>query len=371
MKRVFNDLGRFILLSAFALTLSAAVLISYPMRDVKAYVEETKNSDGTYTYTDSDTNESVTSKWKDGYAEKYIGKEEAACVIETKSYYNVIDLYTTLDVARLGNFRTNSDKLKVKVMYSHENNYGLDNADTSSCWIITPDGKKLYKDIYGNRKEFNASTEQEILKTNKFEAKGSYKIRLYTKKAGKYVFSYDALDHNGNVITTKTVKVVAKEDTDPIKEATFAGKRFYVSNVGKQKGLKTDLYNIKGGYNTKKSGKLKIIMNKGYKIKKIEMGYQHVERSKASTDDKWTNSFADVTWKTIKNGRKIKLNSENVYSYFDKYEKKSNEKAPGGYDIYSDENHGQISTTYIRVTYYDTKSKRTERTQLSINRNIK
>ncbi len=371
MKRAYVNPRRVILLSAFALSLSAAVSVNCPMGYVKAYVEETRNPNGTYTYTDSDTNESVTTMIRDGYADTYIGKEEAVCEIETKSYYNVLTLYTTLDVAKFANFRTNNGKLKTKLMYKHESNYGLDNADTSSCWIIGTDGKRYYKDIYGNRKQYNASTEQEILKTNKYKAHGSYKIRLYAKKAGKYEFSYDVLDHNGNVITTKTVKIVAKEDNDPIKEATFAGKRFYVSNAGKQKGLRNDLYEGKGLYNTKKSGKVRITMNKGYKIKKIEVGYQHVERSNGSTEDKWSNKFADVAWRTIKNGKKIRLNKEDAYPYFDSYERKANTKAPGGYDIYSDENHGQGSTTYIRVTYYDKKTKTTGRKQLSINRHIK
>ena len=63
MKRVFAKPGRIIFLSALTLTLSSTISMSFPEGHVKAYVEETQNPDGSYTYTDSDSNESITSKW--------------------------------------------------------------------------------------------------------------------------------------------------------------------------------------------------------------------------------------------------------------------------------------------------------------------
>lgn len=340
------------------------------MDHVKAYVEEVKNADGTYTYTDSDTGESINSKWQDSYARELVCKELSTWTIETKSYTNVINLDTPMDVAKFDNFRSNNESLKIKVMYRKESNYGKTWYGSNYLYVDTPDGQKIFKDIHGNRKNRQNALE-DIWKTNKYEAYGIYKIRLYTNKTGKYEFSYDALDHDGNVIATKTIHVVAKKDGDPIKEATFAGRRFYESNARLQAGIKTNLYKGKNATWSIKSGKIKIKMNKGYKLKKLELGYRGLVRDEGSTNDKWSNSLANISWKTIKNGKKIKLYTNDTNPAFDSYEKKQNPNAPGGYDIYKDVNKGSYASTYIRVTYFDKANGSTERVELHLITRIK
>lgn len=368
MKRVFIKTKRVILLSMSAMLLSQAVPGALGGGSVKAYVEEKENLDGTYTYTDTDTGETVTAVDNRQSINPLIKKELDTWTIETESYLNNITLNTSLDVARLGNFRTNSDALKIKIMRKHECNYGLDGYERNYFYVETPDGF-YYRDINGNRKKID---HDEIRKTNKYEGLANYRIRLYTKKTGKYQFSYDALDHDGNVIATKTIRIVAKKDASPIKEATFGGKRFYVSNARRQEGFTEDLYNKKtAGYTSKKSGKLKVIMNKGFKLKKLEIGYKDIQRLFNSTEDEWYSTETDVIWRTVTNGKKIKLQKPVKQTMLDRYIKKPHTQAPDGYRISEYEGQSYIDTEYVRVTYYDKKDKSTKRMVINLDRLVK
>ncbi len=337
---------------AFALTFTGSI-------NAKAYIEESWNeSQKLHYYYNTDTNDScVSTKSKDHATYAYVYPEENTKTISTESYdsSNGIKLYTSYDVARFGNFRTNKKALKFKVVRKVEDNY-----TNSEYYVTGTDGKKYCKNVFGNKSEYSAATEAEAAKTNKYHAYGEYSILFNTKKTGTFKFYYDALDQNGNVILTKTVKVIAKEDGQPIKEATFAGKRFYVNDYGKYKGIETNLYTSKDrAYTTKSSGKLKFKMNNGFKLRKIEVGYYPMGYTKNSTVDHWTLTQKDIVWTEVKNGKKITLNDTD--EGFCSYEKDIRHITGRGYRTSSSQTLNQRATTTIRVTYYDKKNKTTKR----------
>ncbi len=314
-------------------------------------------------YNNTDTNDSCIAKDSgDHAANAYVSEKVKTKTITTKYYGqgNLVDLYTSYDVAGFGNFRTNKKALKVKLFSRTEDNY----SDTV-CYVNGTDGKKYCKDIYGNKKEYSAAVAAEAEKTNRYHAYGEYSIMLLTKKTGTYKLYYDALDQDGKVITTKTIKVIAKEDGEPIKEATFAGKRFYVSADSRYKGKEINLYSNKdGGYTTKSSGKLKFKMNKGFSIKKIEVGYNTVGLRDNSTTDSWSVLPKGTVWTEVKNGNKITLSTTDEAG--PSYKKESRYDAPNRTKIYSTESYEQSSRTYIRLTYLDKKNGTTMRKTFTI-----
>ncbi|SEL05387.1 hypothetical protein SAMN04487770_105114 [Butyrivibrio sp. ob235] len=318
-------------------------------------------------FINSDTNDSCVNKNSGDHAANAYVCEQIKTKTITTEYYgtkNEITLYTTYDVARFGNFRTNKKVLKHKVTEKVEDNYS-----ESNSYVTGTDGKKYCKDIFGNKQEYSEATIAKAEKTNKFHAYGEYAIRFYTKKAGTYKFYYDALDQDGNVITTKTIKVVAMEDGDPIKEATFAGKRFYVSANTQYKGKETNLYSTKDrAYTTKSSGKLKFKMNKGFKIQKIEVGYTTVGYRDNSTDDSWAIQNKGTVWTEVKNGMKITLSSTDEGKPW--YEKAKRHDAPGQSRIYSTERYEQRARTFIRITYLDKRNGTTGSSTFTIYRLI-
>ncbi|WP_026666193.1 hypothetical protein [Butyrivibrio sp. FC2001] len=348
-----------------AVLLSAAITITLTGSfNAKAY--STVNWSDQYkgnVFYNSDTNDSCVAKdTADHAANAYVADQLKAKTITT-GYYgagNIITIYTPYDVARFGNFKTNKKALKLKVTEKLEDNYS-----ESDSFVSGTDGKKYCKDIFGNKQEYSAETIAKAEKTNKYHAYGKYSINFYTKKAGTYKFSYDALDHDGNVITTRTIKVVAREDGYAIKEATFAGKRFYVSANSRYKGKETNLYSSKdGAYTTKSSGKLKFKMNKGFKIQKIEVGYNTVGYRDNSTTDSWSILPKGTVWTEVKNGKKITLSTTDEGG--PSYEKTKRYDAPTQQKIRSTEIHEQRSTTYIRVTYLDKRNGTTKREMFTI-----
>lgn len=341
-----------------------AGMISGSALNANAYItRDTDRALDAITFTDTDTGEKCTvssSNMRTG--ETYITRAIKAKTITTDVYAegNTVYLDTPYDTARFGNFRSNKKDLKVKVIARQE-----DNSTDLKYYVIGDDGKKYCRNVFGNKLAFTDEVRKEAEKTNKYHAYGSYQIMLYTKKPGTYKFYYDALDHNGNKIITKSFKVIAREDGNPVKEATFAGKRFYVSYNQRYKGITDNLYTAKDGiYTTKKSGKLKIVMNKGFKIKKIEVGYRPVGYTKESRADKWRLECKPYEWTEVKNGRKITLNTTD--EGISDYGRVKKHVAPGGYRVISTESHAKTAMTTIRITYYDKKNKTTDITYLGI-----
>ena len=86
------------------------------------------------------------------------------------------------------------------------------------------------------------------------EERGNATISVYTKKEGSYKLSFD-LYLNGKKKSSHTITIYSKSDS-PIKKITFNGKPWYEA---------------KTSYTNAKSGTVKVVLNKGYKLKKLEV----------------------------------------------------------------------------------------------------
>ncbi len=152
-------------------------------------------------------------------------------------------------------------------------------------------------------------------------------ITFMPKKKGKLKLTFDIYGHNGSKKSTKTITVYSYPDS-PVKKVTYGGKQLYG-------------YGIK----YKNSGKLKVKMNKGYKLLKIEVGkYEEKARSSSSSTGKETSTV----YKTVKNGAKITLGNKGYYYLYD-YKSDSYYRHSMSSSVYA--------PTYIRITYKDKYTK--------------
>lgn len=152
---------------------------------------------------------------------------------------------------------------------------------------------------------------------------GSATISMYAKKKGTYTVTFDVVDQYNKKRQSHTVKVFAHNEP-AIKQATFNGSEVY------------------GIVSSKPSGKFKVKMNKGYKLKSITM----------NTYDKNGKEIS----KTIKNGRKVKLGK-----YRHKYEgSKSKDYEWWSADL--------LARTSFRITYIDKYTKEEDTSYYSVYR---
>lgn len=117
-------------------------------------------------------------------------------------------------------------------------------------------------------------------------------ISFFGKKKGSYKVTFDVVDKNGNKKCTKTIKVYVDKyvtTTSAIKSVTYAGKDIW------------EYY----PYCSKKSGKLKVKLNKGYSLVSITVNKR--------------NSNGDWTGKKVKNGKKITLAKSEKYTIKNDY----------------------------------------------------
>ena len=190
----------------------------------------------------------------------------------------------------------------------------------------------------------------------KGSAKPYYRIRLYTKKAGTYKFSFDAILKDGSTVK-KTYRIIAKDYSEPIKCITYGGKILSYSDDYRDDPIQGNAVwtrHFGHGTTTKKSGIFKVTMSKYFKLLKIEVGTPIYKKStdpneglsydmsKVKTELDCISNYGACRWKKVQNGKKIKLNMNN------KTEK------------------GERIITYIRITYYDKKNKYTDRSTYSI-----
>lgn len=181
-------------------------------------------------------------------------------------------------------------------------------------------------------------------------------IQVYTKKAGTFKFSFDIYGKDGKKKTSHTVTVYSKTDS-PLKSLKF-GSRDLI-NYSIKNGRSTNL-----NYYTKAvSGKLSVKMNKGYKLKKIEIGKTKVTKKSDSS----IKVSSETVYTKVKNGAKIKLSSTQ-YQYLHE----SGDPEPKEGDRYSSYNYDysneMFAYTYIRITYTDkyTKAEDTYTTSLRV-----
>ncbi len=369
--------------SALAMALSITMIapISANAEVIATWEYDENGKEKNYTFTNEDTKVSYSEK--DGYkiiqeseeweyidlTESYgtwedIFKSELKVkTISTKSYNETETFTTSLDVARFENFKSNKNGLKVKVISRQEYNDPTPAAEkVYMCNFTDKDGNAYYRNVNG-----------EIVKVEKKDLdtklpKGTdiatYVVRFYAKKAGTYKVSYDAKLKDGTTVK-KTFKVIAKEDGSAIKSVTFGGQLLDVT-VGTDSFDKSDRVWTKGyGINTtsKKSGKIRVTMNKDFKLKKIEVGTPVMitkdEKGYLTRCPEYSTSTIHdgvYTWKKVKNGKKIKLSKVDTSRHsIDKKTESIQEK--------------QTSTvTLIRITYYDKKNKTTERAYIPISK---
>ena len=157
-------------------------------------------------------------------------------------------------------------------------------------------------------------------------------LSVYAKKAGTYKVTFDLYYRSGKKSSRKTIRVYAASDS-AVKSCTFNGKP------------------ISYGFTSAKSGKIKVTMNKGYKLKKVEIGKTRVKKS-------GKNTSSSIVYKTIKNGQKVTL-STTPYRY-------GNETTSitGAYSKYYNTN--LAAYTYVRVTYADKYTKLTDTVTYSL-----
>lgn len=198
-----------------------------------------------------------------------------------------IAVYLSKDGDRIGNIKSNSSNLLVKK--TRESYY----CTTDTDW----------------------DTNQ---KTTRYNYYSTY-LSFFAKKQGTYSVTFDVVKADGSVRCTKTIAVKAGADSleSPIKSIKYAGKDLYAYYP----------------YATKTSGKLKVTMKKAYKLLSIEVGSY--------------NKTGDITYKKVKNNKKISLAKKTVYSREYKY-------SDGGTKYTYDK---LFPTTRIRITYQNKKTK--------------
>jgi hypothetical protein len=147
-------------------------------------------------------------------------------------------------------------------------------------------------------------------------------IGLFTKTPGNYTVSFDIYGGNNVKKQTKRVKVkvynIAAEKKI-IKDVKYAGKSIYGN----------DKYNY---INIPKKGTLKVTINKGFKLKKIQVG-------RVSAGDR------KIKFKNFKNGGKVTLST-------------LGEKRVNDTSYYTRVSQDMYAVTYVDVYAYDKKNKK-------------
>lgn len=171
-------------------------------------------------------------------------------------------------------------------------------------------------------------------------------IGLYASKKLSTSVSFDIYGADNKKKESKTVKVNVKTTSylNPVKKITFSGKPIDY----------TKLY-------TQKSGKVKVSLNKNFKLQKIEVGtYTSPKKTASDSSTRYEN---EIVYKKIKNNSKVTLGK---YGYYYSY---SYQYSDG--KTHSSYNSRILAPTYIRITYQDKKTKDTGTVTYSIRKLIK
>ncbi|WP_167955852.1 hypothetical protein [Anaerosporobacter faecicola] len=220
---------------------------------------------------------------------------------------------------------TTKDNIPTKVrMYSG-------NYDDDVIKISLADTTQTITNIKTNSKNAVAkitSTNVRYQEGEDAEVKNEIGIGIYVKKKGTYTVSFDIVDADKKKVSTKKVKVYAYGSV--LKSISVGGKEKN-SNVL-----------------TTKSGKVKVTLESGNKITKLEYGVY----SKPTKDSSGTTKN-ELTYKTFKNGAKITYGTRPYY-YGYEYDSEYNNY----YSNYMDTS--MVAPTYIRITYTDKYTKQKE-----------
>lgn len=374
----FSKLGAAALALALSLTMVAPITANAQI--IEEYERDAKGKVTNTTYRDEDTKKSLSTK--DGYygidPAAALSKDPKYFYICTNSYDEYMDFATTEDVARFENFKGKKG-LKVKVIKKRE--YTDPNpTDVIDADYYDKDGNGYYKNVKGEIVKIDPKT------APKGESYGKYTVRFFAKKAGTYKVKYTAVLKDGTTVE-KSIKVIARDDGTAIKSVTYAGK-VIAESEDLDKPSDNRLWTKGYGYNVtnSKKGTIRVTMNKDFKLKKIEIGTPNIEKKtddgressnyakpNSSLDtpgntafniryDEETDAYIESSgvtckWKKVKNGKKIKLAkvddsavAKTINTKTTKFESKDTS-----------------TTTYVRITYYDKKNKKTKRTYYTIN----
>lgn len=168
-------------------------------------------------------------------------------------------------------------------------------------------------------------------------------IGLYAKKNLTSSVTFDIYGENNKKKETKTVKVTVKSTSykSPVKNITFSGKPLEYNK----------LYSAK-------PGKVKVKMNKNFKLLKLEVGTY--TKPKKKVEGSSTQYQSEMVYKKIKNNSKIIPGKYGYnYSYYTKY-------SDGNRYLNSSSNI--LASTSIRITYLDKKTKTTGTVYYTIHR---
>ncbi|MCR5342138.1 MAG: hypothetical protein K6E70_02075 [Butyrivibrio sp.] len=385
-------MSKFSKFGATALAMALSLTLVAPITSNAQVLWKSEGNDRVYT--NEDTKKSL-SRDKNGVdlmeADNLLRTDEKVHYISVNAKNQTVQLATTKDVAKFENFKGKKG-LKVKVIFREEN---TDPAPDSEKFAIQPDyvdidtGAEYYKNHKGEFVKIDANAPKGV-------DKGTYKVRLFAKKAGNYKLTYDAKLKDGTTVK-KSLKVVAREDSQAIKSVTYAGK-IISETTDVDAPSNNKLWKKSYGENTTtaKKGTIKVVVNKDFKLKKIEVGTPKVKAStkdniteygyeKATSEldeadirdeDAYAEDEADrpgippegeaaeparenksdiqkmptYSWKKVKNGKRIKLSKVD--------ESKIGIVTGPEISLYSKD----VETkTVIRVTVYDKKNKTTKR----------
>jgi hypothetical protein len=172
-----------------------------------------------------------------------------------------------------------------------------------------------------NSKNLKAKQVQEYQFSNDINESYYTSISLYAYKKGKYTVTFDIYDEAGNKKSSHQVKVYAYDDL-PVASIKVGNKNMSLEG-------KTQL--VSGN-----SGKVKVNLNKGYRLKKLEYGVLN-------------KANGVISYTAFKNGKKITFNNE---AYSDSH------PTPLGITIKQKlVNRNMFADTYLRITYLDKYTK--------------
>lgn len=183
---------------------------------------------------------------------------------------------------------------------------------------------KITADNYSINSEYSYDPVTYESKYTRTKKVSSQYISYFAKKSGKYKVTFDVVDKDGVVVEkgSITVKTYASATKQPVKRITYNGK---------------DVYEYI--YCTQKSGKIKVTMNKGFSLVKIEV-------------DK-VGKGGVISPAKIRNNAKVSLITS-------RYSLESSS------DYYTRESDPIFPYTYIYITYKDNKTKEIDTVNYSL-----
>jgi hypothetical protein len=304
---------KFSKIAASALALALSVTLVAPISanaQVDMNVTKTKDAAGavtltTTTYTNTTTGATIT--LKDGtegnvnyseYTNNILDALEATptqYVVEAKKPTTFWISAATYGGSALSGFASSKKKIAtVKELCSDSTKYNKEEVSHRPYIALqeatdTTTGKTTSTYYYKDSTGAIVTTENidNIPKTDT----ANYAIYITGKKAGKSQLKFNVLNSDGAVIGQKSVDIVVKADARAVKSITYASKNVFTDTTGDGRADYTkyiyDKKNVINGqqFTTKKSGKIKIKMNKGYKIEKVLVGKLETEAFAHSADD--------------------------------------------------------------------------------------